>query len=69
MYLQFIYYEAMADLWYPKAPGGNLATALMNGTAKWTDPAFIQGMTEEKADRPVPGAELHRRAVAGPSPR
>src|SRR5215469_14131114 len=25
VYLQFIYYEAMADLWYPKAPGGNLA--------------------------------------------
>ena len=48
VYLQFIYYEMMTDLWYPKAPGGNLATALMNGTAKWTDPAFIQGMTEEK---------------------
>jgi raffinose/stachyose/melibiose transport system substrate-binding protein len=48
VYLQFIYYEAMADLWYPKAPGGNLATALMNGTAQWTDPAFVQGMNEEK---------------------
>jgi raffinose/stachyose/melibiose transport system substrate-binding protein len=48
VYLQFLYYEAMADLWYPKAPGGNLATALMNGTAKWTDPAFVQGMNEEK---------------------
>jgi|SRR5579875_378144 raffinose/stachyose/melibiose transport system substrate-binding protein len=48
IYLQFIYYEMMADLWYPKAPGGNLATALMNGTVKWTDPAFIQGMNEEK---------------------
>jgi raffinose/stachyose/melibiose transport system substrate-binding protein len=52
IYLQFIYYEAMTDLWYPKAPGGNLATALMNGTAKWTDPAFIQGMTEEKQIAP-----------------
>jgi raffinose/stachyose/melibiose transport system substrate-binding protein len=52
VYLQFIYYEAMADLWYPKAPGGNLATALMNGTAKWTDPAFVQGMTEEKQIAP-----------------
>jgi raffinose/stachyose/melibiose transport system substrate-binding protein len=52
VYLQFIYYEAMADLWYPKAPGGNLATALMSGTAKWTDPAFIQGMTEEKQIAP-----------------
>jgi raffinose/stachyose/melibiose transport system substrate-binding protein len=48
VYLQFMYYEAMADLWYPKAPGGNLATALENGTAKWTDPAFIRGMSEEK---------------------
>ena len=52
VYLQFIYYEAMADLWYPQAPGGNLATALMNGTAKWTDPAFVQGMTEEKQIAP-----------------
>ena len=52
VYLQFIYYEAMADLWFPKAPGGNLATALMNGTAKWTDPAFVQGMTEEKEIAP-----------------
>ena len=52
VYLQFIYYEAMADLWYPKAPGGDLATALMNGTAKWTDPAFVQGMTEEKQIAP-----------------
>jgi raffinose/stachyose/melibiose transport system substrate-binding protein len=48
VYLQFIYYEAMTDLWYPKAPGGNLATALMNGTAQWTDPNFVQGMNEEK---------------------
>jgi raffinose/stachyose/melibiose transport system substrate-binding protein len=52
VYLQFIYYEAMADLWYPKAPGGNLATALMSGAAKWTDPAFVQGMTEEKQIAP-----------------
>jgi raffinose/stachyose/melibiose transport system substrate-binding protein len=52
IYLQFIYYEMMADLWYPSAPGGNLATALMNGTAKWTDPAFVQGMTEEKQIAP-----------------
>jgi raffinose/stachyose/melibiose transport system substrate-binding protein len=52
IYLQFIYYEAMADLWYPKAPGGNLANALMTGTAKWTDPAFIQGMNEEKQVAP-----------------
>jgi raffinose/stachyose/melibiose transport system substrate-binding protein len=48
VYLQFIYYEAMTDLWYPKAPGGNLATALMNGSVKWTDPAWVQAMGEEK---------------------
>ena len=49
VYLQFIYYEAMADLWYPKVPGGQLAAAIENGTAKWTDPAFVQGLNEEKA--------------------
>jgi raffinose/stachyose/melibiose transport system substrate-binding protein len=49
VYLQFMYYEAMADLWYPKAPSGNLATALEQGTVKWTDPAWVQGMSEEKA--------------------
>ena len=52
VYLQFIYYEAMTDLWYPQAPGGNLANALMSGTAKWTDPAFVQGMNEEKQIAP-----------------
>jgi raffinose/stachyose/melibiose transport system substrate-binding protein len=48
VYLQFMYYEAMADLWYPKAPGGNLSTALENGSIKWTDPSFVQAMNEEK---------------------
>lgn len=48
VYLQFIYYEAMVDLWYPHAPNGNLASAIENGSAKWTDPAFVQGMNEEK---------------------
>jgi raffinose/stachyose/melibiose transport system substrate-binding protein len=48
VYLQFEYYEAMTDLWYPKAAGGNLANDIMNGTEKWTDPAFVQGMAEEK---------------------
>jgi raffinose/stachyose/melibiose transport system substrate-binding protein len=48
VYLQFMYYEAMIDLWYPHAPGGNLATALEKGTAKWTDPLFVQAMNEEK---------------------
>jgi raffinose/stachyose/melibiose transport system substrate-binding protein len=48
VYLQFMYYEMMADLWYPTAPGKDLATDLMNGSEKWTDPTFIQGMTEEK---------------------
>ena len=49
VYLQFMYYEAMTDLWYPKAPDANLGTALESGSMKWTDPAFIQGMNEEKA--------------------
>jgi raffinose/stachyose/melibiose transport system substrate-binding protein len=48
VYLQFIYYELMIDLWYPNAPGGNLATALETGAAKWTDPEFITAMNEEK---------------------
>jgi raffinose/stachyose/melibiose transport system substrate-binding protein len=48
VYLQFMYYEAMADLWYPKVPNGQLASAIENGTTKWTDPAFVQGMNEEK---------------------
>lgn len=39
----------MADLWYPKVPNGQLAAALENGTVKWTDPAFVQGMSEERA--------------------
>ncbi|MCL2584760.1 MAG: extracellular solute-binding protein [Streptosporangiales bacterium] len=47
-YTQFLYYEAMTDLWYPKAPGGNLANAIMNDQVKWTDPAFVKGMSEEK---------------------
>ena len=49
VYLQFIYYEAMVNLWYPHAPNGNLAIGLENGSVKWTDPAFVQGMNEEKA--------------------
>lgn len=49
VYLQFMYYEAMADLWYPHAPGSNLATALETGSVKWTDPNFVQAMSEEKA--------------------
>jgi raffinose/stachyose/melibiose transport system substrate-binding protein len=48
VYLQFMYYEAMTDLMYPTAPGANLSEDLMKGTVKWTDPAFIQGMNEEK---------------------
>jgi raffinose/stachyose/melibiose transport system substrate-binding protein len=48
VYLQFIYYEAMVDLWYPHAPNGNLATALENGSVKWTDPNWVQAMNEEK---------------------
>ncbi|HWG03297.1 MAG TPA: extracellular solute-binding protein, partial [Trebonia sp.] len=48
VYLQFEYYEMMTDLMYPSAPGGDLATDLMKGTVKWTDPNFIKGMNEEK---------------------
>jgi raffinose/stachyose/melibiose transport system substrate-binding protein len=48
VYLQFIYYELMIDLWYPGAPGGNLASALETGSVKWTAPQFIQAMNEEK---------------------
>jgi raffinose/stachyose/melibiose transport system substrate-binding protein len=47
-YLEFIYNEAMADLWYPTAPGGNLASDLIHGSEKWTAPQFVQAMTEEK---------------------
>ena len=45
-YLTFILNPLMQDLWYTKA--GNLNTALWNNKVKWTDPAFIQAMTEEK---------------------
>jgi raffinose/stachyose/melibiose transport system substrate-binding protein len=48
-YLQFLYWPLMADLWYPYAPGHNLAVALENGSVKWTDPHFTQVMDEEKA--------------------
>ncbi|MBO0819420.1 MAG: extracellular solute-binding protein [Nocardiopsaceae bacterium] len=48
VYLQFLYYEAMTDLWYPKAPSGNLANDIMSGKVKWTDPAFVEGMSKEK---------------------
>ncbi len=47
-YLQFLYYELMVSVWYPNAPGGNLAKDLENGTVKWTDPHFTQVMNEEK---------------------
>jgi raffinose/stachyose/melibiose transport system substrate-binding protein len=48
IYLQFMYYEAMADLWYPQSTDQNLALDIEKGTQKWTSPAFIQGMNEEK---------------------
>lgn len=48
-YLQFMYFEAMIDLWYPDVPGGNLAADLEKGTVKWTAPQFLQVMNEEKA--------------------
>jgi len=48
IYLQFMYYEAMADLWYPQSTDQNLALDIEKGTQKWTNAAFIQGMNEEK---------------------
>jgi raffinose/stachyose/melibiose transport system substrate-binding protein len=48
VYLQFLYYELMIDLWYPDAPGGNLASDLETGSVKWTAPEFVQAMNEEK---------------------
>jgi raffinose/stachyose/melibiose transport system substrate-binding protein len=48
-YLQFLYWPLIADLWYPYAPGHNLAVDLENGSVKWTDPHFTQVMDEEKA--------------------
>jgi raffinose/stachyose/melibiose transport system substrate-binding protein len=47
-YLQFIYYELMISLWYPGAPGGNLASDLETGSVKWTAPQFLTAMSEEK---------------------
>jgi raffinose/stachyose/melibiose transport system substrate-binding protein len=49
IYLQFLYWPLMADLWYPYAPGHNLALALEKGTDKWTDPHFTTVMEREKA--------------------
>ncbi len=48
VYLQFLYYDLIADDWYPSAPGGNLATDLENGTVKWTAPQFTKVMQQEK---------------------
>lgn len=48
VYLQFLYYEAMIDLWFPHAQGANLADDLETGSQKWTSPYFIQAMNEEK---------------------
>lgn len=48
VYLQFMYYEAMTDLMYPSAPSHNLSQDLMKGTVQWTNPGFVQGMSEEK---------------------
>ena len=48
VYLQFLYYNLISSVWQPTVPGGNLATALENGSVKWTSPAFTQAMNEEK---------------------
>jgi raffinose/stachyose/melibiose transport system substrate-binding protein len=48
VYLQFMYYELMISLWYPHAPGANLAKDLETGSVQWTSPYFGQAMSEEK---------------------
>jgi raffinose/stachyose/melibiose transport system substrate-binding protein len=48
VYLQFLYNELMASVWYPHVPGGNLEAGLAKGTVKWTDPQFTTAMNEEK---------------------
>ncbi len=48
VYLQFLYYELMASVWLPHAPGGNLGLDLENGSVKWTSPYFTTAMSEEK---------------------
>ncbi|HEY3733598.1 MAG TPA: extracellular solute-binding protein [Streptosporangiaceae bacterium] len=49
IYLQFLYWPLIADLWYPYVPNHNLALDLENGSVKWTDPHFTTVMQEEKA--------------------
>ncbi len=46
LYLQFITYPLMQEVWLPKV--GNINTALWTGKTKWTDPAFITVMQREK---------------------
>jgi raffinose/stachyose/melibiose transport system substrate-binding protein len=48
IYLQFLYNELMASVWYPHVPGGNLENDLATGAVKWTDPDFTTAMNEEK---------------------
>ncbi|MHB1629523.1 MAG: ABC transporter substrate-binding protein [Bacilli bacterium] len=47
LYLQFITYPLMQELWLPKV--GNVNTALWTNKTKWTDPAFIKVMARERA--------------------
>lgn len=47
VYLQFLYYTLMGTIWYPKAPGGNLATALETGKTTWTSPYFTTVLKRE----------------------
>jgi len=46
LYLQFITYPLLQDLWLPKV--GDVNSALWSGKTKWTDPAFIKVMQREK---------------------
>lgn len=48
IYLQFLYNELIASVWYPHVPGGDLAHGLGDGSVKWTNPYFTTAMNEEK---------------------
>jgi raffinose/stachyose/melibiose transport system substrate-binding protein len=45
----FITQPLMSSVWEPNVPGHNLTTDLQTGSAKWTDPGFLQVLKEEVA--------------------
>lgn len=46
LYLQFITYPLLQDIWLPQV--GNVNTALWTNKTKWTSPAFLKVMQREK---------------------